>query len=101
MATRWEPCPAIVHIEGRGPVRCWRPPAPGSAWCLTHAPGAEAQPQDPASPTPDPTEAVRRLLELAKQIQSDCPVCRRWLSGVASALFDGDRLVHTLCWRER
>ena len=100
MATRWDPCRAVVNIEGRGPVRCWLPPAPGSPWCPAHAASGRAQSEDVASPADDRTAPRRRLLDPAKQLQSDCPVCRRSLSGAASVLFAGDRVIHALCWRD-
>jgi hypothetical protein len=36
----WEPCAAFVVIEGRGRVRCWRPPEPsGRGFCWEHSAG--------------------------------------------------------------
>jgi hypothetical protein len=39
-ATSWEPCAAFVVIEGRGRIRCWRPPEPsGQGFCWEHVAG--------------------------------------------------------------
>ena len=39
---RWEACPAMILIEGRGLVRCWFPPSPGRMLCRAHHPGPDA-----------------------------------------------------------
>ena len=41
MGHRWEACPAIMLIEGRGLVRCWSPPTPGRTLCAAHHPGSD------------------------------------------------------------
>ena len=42
--TSWEPCAAFVMIEGRGRLRCWRPPEPwGKGFCWEHV--ASARPR--------------------------------------------------------
>jgi hypothetical protein len=47
MGHRWEACPAIMLIEGRGLVRCWLPPSPGRTLCAAHHPGSNVTAGDP------------------------------------------------------
>ena len=50
--TSWEPCAAFVVIEGRGRVRCWRPPEPsGRGLCSEHAAGDADRPNPGAEGT--------------------------------------------------
>jgi hypothetical protein len=44
-------------------------------------------------------ERASELVEQAREVRRTCPVCERPLKDGGSVLFQGDVLVHAICWR--
>jgi hypothetical protein len=96
-------------------IRCSKPVTRGTAAqyagrpvhmrCLARATQLDAiEQEDRAGKERQRAEAlVERASELvakAREVQRSCPVCERPLKDGGSLLFQGDVLVHTICWRE-
>jgi hypothetical protein len=44
-------------------------------------------------------ERASKLVGQAREVQRTCPVCERQLKDGGSLLFQGEVLVHAICWR--
>ena len=95
-------------------IRCSKPITPGTAAqyagrpvhmrCLARATALEAiEKEDRASRELQRARALveraSKLVERAREVQRTCPVCERPLKDGGSLLFQGDVLVHAICWR--
>jgi hypothetical protein len=87
--------------------RCGKPIRPGTGTTLpsgapVHVPCLASEtetierPDESTAPAQD--EAGRRV-RFSAATRQGCPVCHHPLSAGGSVLFQGDRLVHALCWR--
>jgi hypothetical protein len=47
----------------------------------------------------DLVDRAAELVAHAREVQRSCPVCERPLKDGGSLLFQGDVLVHAICWR--
>jgi CheY-like chemotaxis protein len=63
----WDPCIAIMLVEGRGPVQCWVPPKPGRSLCPAHDPVSKASAGD--------AELRARITALLREIHPKAKLC--------------------------